>query len=163
MNLVARAVNLRSQGLLYREIARELHISKTTAIRLCDPGYAERHRANARAWKDAHREQNRARDRQYQQDIKDPCPHCGTAKSPEWAQCSSCREAAIAVRRTLAEGMWADGWLTREITEALGMDHGQLAPMRAHGWDLPHRYRVENGQREGAPAAMADATGAQAT
>lgn len=108
--------------------------------RKIDPAYAERDKASARGWKAANRTRTRAYDAAH---AHKPCPVCGVPMSRGSQKCEGCQAATADVRRTLAEGMWADGWLTREITATLGMRHGQLAPMRVHGWDLPHRYRVK--------------------
>jgi hypothetical protein len=55
--------------------------------------------------------------------------------------CEGCVHAIADVRRTLAEGMWADGWLLREMAAAFGgVTKAYFSVMRANrGWDLPHR------------------------
>lgn len=123
-------------------------------LRHADPGHAERDREVSRRWKAQNRERNRARDRQYSRDIRDPCPHCGQLKGRDQSQCLGCCETTIRARRSLIEGMWADGWTMREIAGALGTTRDSLSVtmvrMRRDGWDLPHRYRMENGRRAAA-------------
>lgn len=143
-----RAAVLREAGLGYNDIARYLGVGIGTVYRWINPEHEKHQRAVSLAWKDRNREANRARDRQHLQDIKDPCPNCGTLKSHNRAQCLGCFTVTAEVRRTLAEGMWADGWLIREINDALGWTApGGITSMRPRGWDLPHRYRMENGRR----------------
>jgi hypothetical protein len=55
-----------------------------------------------------------------------------------------CFEAIAAVTRSVTEGMWADGWTSREIADVFG--HATLAwvpVMRRRGWDLPYRRTPE--------------------
>lgn len=118
-----------------------------TRVRREDPASAEQDRAIARRWKAAHREQNRARDRASQHR---PCPHCGQPHNRQRRICIGCFRAVSAVRRSLVEGMWADGWSGREIEAVLGVNCGgkYVASRRADGWDVPRRYPVdENGRR----------------
>lgn len=111
-----------------------------SAVRRRDPAAAERQREHSRAWKDAHREENRARDRATQHR---PCPNCGGARNRDRDQCLGCWEATVAVRRSLAEGMWADGWPLKAMAEAFGVTTGYFGCRRLRdGWDLPYRYNV---------------------
>lgn len=143
-----RATVLREAGLGYAEIARALQVGIGTAHRWVNPETEERGRETARAWKDAHREHNRARDRQHHYDTKDPCPHCDAPKLPEASTCRDYFLATAAVRRSVTEGMWADGWTHREINDTLGVSGDYIGPRRVRdGWDLPHRYKVQNGRR----------------
>lgn len=137
-----RAAVLREAGLSYREIGHYLGVSAPTVIRWLNPGSNERSRAMSRAWKERNRDVNRARDRQRQQDTRDPCPTCGTLKFPSSSECEGCVHARAAARRTLIEGMWADGWTIREIGAALGVDFKmQIGHLRLRdGYDLPYRY-----------------------
>jgi hypothetical protein len=60
-----------------------------------------------------------------------------------------CLRALEAARRSIAEGMWADGWSIMEINAVFGWtSRGALACMRDRGWDLPYRYRNTKRQRE---------------
>lgn len=59
------------------------------------------------------------------------------------------RDAVYEVRRSLVEGMWADGWSGREITEVLGWrPASSVSVLRAYGYDLPYRYDAEWRQRQ---------------
>jgi hypothetical protein len=45
------------------------------------------------------------------------------------------------VRRSLVEGMWADGWSGREIADVLGWGKASsVSVLRNYGYDLPYRY-----------------------
>lgn len=113
-----------------------------------DPDYAQRDRESSQRWKGEHREANRARDRRHYRETKDPCPHCSTPKAPKNNQCEGCRMATADVRRTLCEGMWADGWPLKEIAAAMGVKPAYFAVMRLErGWDLPYRYKMVDGRR----------------
>lgn len=63
--------------------------------------------------------------------------------------------AVLAVRRSLIEGMWHDGWKHGEIAETLGMPKNHLsvtmARMRKGGWSLPYRYGTNTAGRRVAP------------
>lgn len=65
MDRVARARQLRFEGLTYREIAERLGVSQRTAYRWLNFEYAERNREQSRAWKARNAEANRKRDREY--------------------------------------------------------------------------------------------------
>lgn len=62
----------------------------------------------------------------------------------ESSLCRKCRHATEDVRRSLIEGMWANGWLTREIADALDTNTNSISVtiirMRKVGWSVPHRY-----------------------
>jgi transposase len=134
-----RAAKLRDAGLSYEKIARDLDVGSATVYRWLNPEYNERHLAVSRAWKDAHREQDRARNRAYAQAHRyDLCPHCGNRKCDDSEMCVECRDVTATVRRSLGEGMWADGWSMAEFREILGV---HAPTMRERGWDLPYRYR----------------------
>lgn len=143
-----RAVKLRDAGMIYPEIARCLGVSTSTAQRWCKPDLAERHRVAARAWKDAHREQNRARDRAT---MHRPCPNCGGPMRRQNSQCSECYGATVIVRRSIIQGAWLDGWMLSEIAAIIGTTARSLAVtmvrMRRDGWELPYRYHVKDGTR----------------
>lgn len=139
-----RAAVLRETGLTYDEIARYLAVSRNTVYRWLNPDYEEHQRAISLAWKDRNRERKRAHDREH---MRKPCPVCGRDMMRHSEMCQGCRSAIAGVRRTVTEGMWAQGWPIREIAEVLGVGTTYFAPMRARGWDLPLRYRMENGRR----------------
>jgi hypothetical protein len=108
-----------------------------------DPVKAEKSRAASRAWKEQHREQNRTRDRAWHQDHDyGPCPICAGRMVLGSEMCAGCISDIADVRRSLAEGMWADGWSLKEMCEVLGVQTGYFGVRRERdGWDLPYRYR----------------------
>jgi hypothetical protein len=56
------------------------------------------------------------------------------------------RDEVYEVRRSLVEGMWADGWSGREIAEVLGWGKSSsVSVLRNYGYELPYRnlpYRM---------------------
>lgn len=73
----------------------------------------------------------------------------GNKSSRLCVYCHRCRLALADVRRTLTEGMWAEGWTVYEIEAALGVNSrgGYVGACRARGWDLPHRRTLEQIER----------------
>lgn len=125
---IARAVELRGQDVRLGEIAIYLGVGRTTIRRWTDPDYADWDRK----WR---RERGTA-----------SCPNCGATYWTHNAACAGCRNATSEVRRTLVEGMWADGWVRSEINAVLGLSSksGFIFVRRAQaGWDLPHRRSPE--------------------
>jgi hypothetical protein len=127
----------------YCDACRTPMFTAASRRRRAKPGGAERDRVVSRRWKDEHREANRARDRRRALERRNACPNCGTLKRRTSAECEGCVIATIAVRRSLIEGMWADGWLLKEIAAALGSSKDSVGvtinSMRAEGWHLPYR------------------------
>jgi hypothetical protein len=90
-----------------------------------------------------------------------PCEDCGqptTGDGSKHRWCKSClanhQESRIegvrrrwAPHRVMVEAMWADGLSIKEIRELAGIPTFVPGPYRAHGYDLPHRYRTVNGKR----------------
>lgn len=58
--------------------------------------------------------------------------------------CQECTQTIAEVRRSLGEGVWADGWSAAEFREITG---SIAAVVRSRGWDLPRRYAVKDGKR----------------
>lgn len=118
-----------------------------TCCRICD-------RAAARRWKQRNAEQQRAYHRAYGRAPENRgtcesgiCTNLRGIKAlstrpHDRGYCAECVNVIADVRRTLAEGMWADGWMLREMCEAFGgITKAYFAVMRDRGWDLPYRYR----------------------
>lgn len=84
------------------------------------------------------------------------CANCGRSCG-RWtlrpdrpgARCEECIRAIEAVRRSLVEGMWAQGWPWRTICAVVGAGNGSLSVWRARGWSLPYRYIMRRGVRIG--------------
>lgn len=58
------------------------------------------------------------------------------------------RDEVYEVRRSLVEGMWADGWSSRDIATVLGWaPTGSISVLRNYGYDLPHRYDLHRRER----------------
>jgi hypothetical protein len=130
-----------------------------TICRTCDL-------ARSRRWKERNRESNRAKDRartrspEYRGVCSSPiCTHlrgaCGERRAASGARgyCRDCHLAIADVRRTLAEGMWADGWSLKDWAAALGVGISYLGPARTRGWDLPFRkaYKTQRAPAGGRP------------
>lgn len=142
---------LREQGFRVGEIARRLGRTSSAVSKALNPGAARAYQRwdNARPgrheYKLAHERQ-----RLRQPENRGECtnPGCtalrgigaGVKKAADRGYCVDCVHALADVRRTLAEGMWADGWLHREMAEALGVGAHYFASRREKdGWDLPLR------------------------
>lgn len=56
-----------------------------------------------------------------------------------------------AIRTSVIEGCWADGWSMKEIAEVCGMNYragaAHITTLRANGANLPHRYAMRDGKR----------------
>lgn len=142
---------MRAKGLLLREIAERLGVSKSTALRWTDPEREELGRELNRAWKDRNRERVRAYNRQYQathEKARGTCSSCGgrTSRQNDGGVCMDCRSAARCRRAERIVAMWASGLAMPEIAERLELSmntlRGELGWARARGYDLPYRYRV---------------------
>lgn len=75
--------------------------------------------------------------------VRDECPseHCDALLPWGTATCAECRAALADARRTLTEGMWADGWALAEMADVLRVGVTYFAGRRLrYGWDLPYRY-----------------------
>lgn len=121
-----------------------------------DPDVAERYRQSSRAWKAAHREQNRARDREYiaREDVRGKCRSCGGPMgvgSRQDGTCFGCIETAKLENWAEIEHRWKAGESFRDIVAALGWTKGRLGGemdrMRRAGRDLPYRYKGTKRQR----------------
>lgn len=151
---IARAHELRTQHWTYEAIGVELGVSGPTVYRWVVPGAAERDRAMSAAWKAAHLEENRARDRANAAKRCVPCEDCD---GPTYgAVCRDCRRARRDARWDQIEAMWADGLSMAVISGSLGMSYEHvgvdMAKMRATGRDLPYRH-AGNADRYGRVAA----------
>lgn len=120
-----------------------------------DPANAAKARRVSRAWKDAHREENRARDRAYgmSEEQRGECSICGgpmgsSAVSKGHASCAGCVQAAADLKRQIVTEMWARGARMPEICAALGWSIGRLSMemhrMRELGYALPYRSRLRS-------------------
>lgn len=144
----ARAIELREQGVVPREIAQYLSgVSTSTVYRWTTPSYIVKDADRRDRTRVARREDDRRR----AMDSKVKCPHCETLHPPEYGMCRGCHAATANVRWSLIAGMWADGWAAREIAAAIGTTLGSLRVMihrmRRDGWDVPYRYTMVDGKR----------------
>jgi hypothetical protein len=132
-----------------KEIAAYFGVSQATISRWTRAGAVEHDRARSRAWKARNREANRERDRASARSARGRglCSECGMPKGIGGAgnaRCMGCISATAEVRRTLVEGMWAEGWTCREIfVDVLGVHTAYIGPCRRKGWNLPHRRTPE--------------------
>jgi predicted transcriptional regulator len=59
-------------------------------------------------------------------------------------RCEGCIHAIAEVRRTVAEGMWADGWTVYEMADVFGgVSTKYFHSQKPRGWNLPHRRTAE--------------------
>jgi IS30 family transposase len=147
-----RAVEMRAAGASIQEIADEFGVSKSTACRWVNPRAAEVARQKAREWKDAHREANRARDREERRslDYRGRCIECGGPMGTshrEDGTCSGCIASRRVARWERIEAMWAEGLSLAEIGAELGWAaktlSSELTVMRQEGRNVPHRYDAD--------------------
>lgn len=145
---VARARELREQGATYERIAADLGVGTTTVQRWVKPDFAARQRAASRAWKDAHREQNRERDRlrAADPDQRGRCEACGGLMgvgTRDDGVCDGCRASQAEARRERIAAMWTAGLSLAAIAADLGTSadctHVEICRMRDDGWSLPYR------------------------
>jgi hypothetical protein len=118
-------------------------------------------RVSSRRWKERNREVNRARDRARKAtpEQRGICssPICtrlrGAGMAGKEGYCRECVRAVAEARRTLVEGMWADGWTHREMAEVFGVSRARtgimIAQWRKRGFAeaFPHRLTPEQVQR----------------
>lgn len=139
----ARALKAANSDMTYSEIGRRLGVTNSAVLKVLNPARAsaynkrgnagQERQARKNAWESVHRYK--------------PCPSCGSDMYRASDQCEGCLKATETVRRTLCEGMWADGWTCGEIAKILGVDARTLTSRRKHGWDLPHRRTPEQIER----------------
>jgi transposase len=147
-DLRERALALHKAGLTDREIGEYLGVDKSTVWKWRHPDQRkEFDRRDREKRRESRREWNRAH-------MHAPCPLCGGPMSRNKAagdRCAKCREIAEHARRSCIQDMWLDGHTMSEIADALGTTLESLGVtmvrMRKQGWDLPYRYRMENGKR----------------
>lgn len=142
-----RARELHASGLSYAEIGRELSVTRSAVAKALNPERAREwnRRANGLPGRS---KAKRAWDRANPESHSDACPCCGGLKRRVSDRCEGCRRAVADVRRTLAEGMWADGWPHRDMAGPLGVRKFDSGKARLeYGWDLPYRYAGTKRQR----------------
>lgn len=129
----------------YKRIGQAMSVSAQTVARWVDPERAERSREGSRAWKQAHREEQKAYDRRYAKDSKVPCPWCAGKKDPDREMCRRCRQALYDFRYSVVIGCYEDGWPLAEIAVALETTANcmsvTLNRLRKRG-AIGYRYRV---------------------
>lgn len=134
-----RAVHADRPELSRRELAVQFGVSKTSVARVLNSASVRESRtADPRRAR-----QKRAWDKENAESFKNTC-RCGDLKSKESLRCDQCKKAWIATRRSLVEGMWADGWTLTEIGEVLGKSQrvagNLIGAGRKNGWDVPFRH-----------------------
>lgn len=137
----ALARQLDAEGLTNGQIAARCGVTASAVSKALNPERAREYNRRENAHR---REIKTLWDREnYQRIRKDRC-ECGTTKIKGSERCQECYDATAAVRRTLAEGMWAAGWTLGEMGDAFGVKGCKYFPaQRVRGWDLPHRRTAE--------------------
>lgn len=144
---IAKARELREQGMKPREIALELGVDRSTVWKWANPQQAAdiRRRDNAsrasakRAWENEH--------------DRGTCTRCGGAMGvgavrkgqklcrPCWLESEHQR---MAERYAFVARLWNEGKSHREIAAAMGWECDNAGPLvdaaRAAGYDLPYRH-----------------------
>lgn len=143
----ARAIKAADPELSNAEIGRRVGVSTAAVWKVLNPEQAKsiRQRDNHRPGR---QDVKRAWDRANPQAHRNACV-CGVDKFRTSTRCEGCLQATADVRRTLAEGMWADGWSLRDMAQAFEVKTAYFAGRRLRdGWDLPYRYQGTKRQRE---------------
>jgi transposase len=126
---IAKARELREEGLSYEKIKAELGVGGSTL----------------NEWLNADVKANRVSRR-----MSAVCS-CGNAMTPESTFCRGCRSEDAEQRRRQIEAWWAEGLAMPGIADRLGVTVGCLArdidELRAKGYNLPYRYK--SGKRKG--------------
>lgn len=148
---VARARQLRDEGLTYAQIGTRLGVTTTTAFRRANPDADERSRLSSLDWKARNREHVRAQNREYarRRENTGTCSRCGgprgalAQRRAAVGTCRTCLEAEWEITNEQIVRWWADGLTGEEIAARLGWKLGALRVhmhrMRARGYDLPKR------------------------
>lgn len=145
---IARARELRAEGLTYSAVGKQLGTSYQTIRRWLDPDYAEKVRQISRAYKAQHRKALRAYDREYDERHKAECPECGAEVNRRFngEKCMACRADSRDRRARQIESWWAEGLPLKKIAERLGWTKGSLSRemywMREVGYSLPYRHTL---------------------
>lgn len=138
---IARAHELRAEGVYVSAIAEELGVAKSTVVRWTTPGSNEVSIEGHRRWKAENPDRMRA-------SWYVPCPSCG---KPMTRKADRCRDCRIAIE---AEGpahkwntildLWNEGKTFPQIMEIMGVSRGHLGAemsrMRDAGVPLAYRY-----------------------
>jgi hypothetical protein len=126
-------------------IARFLNVGEPAVWKVLNPERAREFNRQSNAKRNTAKRQW---DRAHKEARYDQC-ECGARKLKRAARCDGCARAVADARRQLAEGMWADGWTTREMAEAFGISKDRmgltLATWRRRGYAdaFPHRRTPE--------------------
>lgn len=150
---IAEARRMREAGATFAVIAAELGSTTATVQRWAKPDFADRQRAKAREWKDAHREANRARDRDYLAAKPGTCRRCTgpTSYDRDGGVCMTCRATVRHERAIVIVKLWGEGKTSRQIAEAVGWSTGALSVemdrLRHDGYDLPYRSGKRGGTK----------------
>lgn len=135
----AHAMKDADPSLSNAEIGRRLGRHRSAVLKALNPDRAKAYNRVSEA-RPGRREQKTAWDRAHYVDRFDSC-ECGTEKLKRSTRCQDCFTTVAAVRRTLAEGMWADGWSLKDMSAAFGVTAAYFGVRRLdQGWDLPYRY-----------------------
>lgn len=152
---IKKAKELASQGWSHRRIGERLGVSGSTVTKWLNPdSVREWNRRDNELRRDAKLAEAKTRDGR-------PCVECGTpltrnAVRAGGVRCRECqhdreRRQRLA-RRHRIEYLWGLGRSLREIADDLGSTPGsvnvEITSMRREGgWDVPHRYAMQDGRR----------------
>lgn len=150
---IARAKELRAEGMTYGKIAAKVGSSYATVYRWLNPDYIEKQRQASREWKARNKKHCAKYDKEYKESHRGECSQCGGEMDRYYdgGVCSSCRFDNRDRRARKIERWWAEGLSIREIADRLAWSEGSLSREMGHlrrmDYDLPYRYRVKGGKR----------------
>jgi transposase len=152
---IARARELRAEGIALHQISKILGVSKTTVLRWTDAEQAERDRKRSLAYKDANHDSVRAKDREYFRRNPGLCPRCSGSMSRRTERnggiCASCHQAISKERDRRLEALWLAGKSSREIAVEFGWTPERVSVevwrLRAAGYRIPYRQRRAAGYK----------------
>jgi len=123
----ARARELRSQGLVLREIAEQLGVSSRTVVRWLNPEQAER---------------DRQRSRQAKHTRRRPCERCTAPLAYDRAGglCALCLHGDAHQRVERVAALYQDGHEPREIARNVGLSQGYVSNLLV---DLAREKRIQ--------------------
>lgn len=138
---IARAHELRAQGVYISAIAEELGVAKSTICRWTTPGSNERSIEGHRRWKRENPDKMRA-------SWFTTCPSCGQRMTHQAKLCASCRDKirseGPAHKWNLILDLWNEGKTFPQLMKITGFSKGHLSTemsrMREAGVPLAYRY-----------------------
>lgn len=154
---VAKARELRDEGLSQSEIARRVGVTPSAVFKWLNPDRAREYARRDRARPGRQESKNAwLRERDRSPEGRSICETCGglcgiASRKHGYRECMACKRLRRKTRGHEIERLWAEGRTLREIRERFGWSAGRIAMemdwLRKNGFDLPYRYAVKGGKR----------------